>query len=195
MNAEAKAALCCTLAVLVAALAGCGRKHTISVEPEGIAWGEPVKGLQAGITERGLVTEPVPGVALELHLRNAGEKAVRILRLSTADDYWPPLPIEVTAEGVLHRYRGPVLDPPPPPPAGAFIDLRSGETDSTRVVMEPKYWRLEGALGAEITFVFREMSAETIAFPFNPETRSLAKVTGLWTGQVRSGAVRVKLED
>lgn len=164
-------------------------------EVPAVAWGEVVNGLQAGIAFKRVATAPLSGIMLDLHVRNAGDKPAHIQALSIARDYWDwglagPL-LEVKVGGKIRRYRGPVIEPPPPPTAAAFMDLAPGAMDSTEVVMAPEYWELEEPFKADFAFVFRNHRSE---YPVSPASLdSPTKVTGLWTGEVRSGAVEVEI--
>ena len=132
MNAEAKAALRCTLAALAAApLAGCGRKT--SVEPAGIAWGDPVNGLQAGLLVEVVDTSHINGfehgsrfrIHLTVYARNVGTSTIRIPPLS------PTWELRTVGSGgrILPYHRPPHLGqaaPPPPPVVAAFKNLAPG---------------------------------------------------------------------
>lgn len=124
MNPKAKAALSCTLAVLAAVpLAGCGQpSSSMPAAPRpaapSIAWGEPVKGLQAGISIKKATGGPYSDVKLVFHLRNAGVKPRRILKLSAARNYctyWQSMRhVEVKAGGRIVPNRRPYMSLPGP---------------------------------------------------------------------------------
>jgi len=155
-----------------------------------VNWGKPVDGLQAGIRFKALVEKPTLRVVLVLHLRNAGTKPIRILRLLRRADYWGDhLPLEVKAGGVVLKYQGSVLEPPEPPSVDDYVDLAAGATESIEVTMKPELWGLEDPRRASIAFVFTNRSKKDIAYPYDDATESWTEVTGLWTGTARSGTV------
>jgi hypothetical protein len=101
------------------------------------------------------------------------------------------VPVEVKLHGEVLPYRGLVIEPPPPASIKEFIDLAPGVVDSTEVQMLAADWDLQNLLGAEVTFVYANEQATTIAHPFNEDTRKYTEVAGLWTGTARSGTVTV----
>ena len=158
-----------------------------------IALGEPANGLRAGIAVVDVADDPTPRVTVRLLLRNVGEKPVRILKLSAAKCFWPGFPVEVEVNGKIRKYKGPVLEPPLPPSITDFIHLAPGMTDSTQTSLLLTDWMLEGASSVDVTFVYREGSGESLASPFDRQAKSWRKVSGLWTGEVRSGAVKIEV--
>ena len=145
-----------------------------------VAWGEQVKGLQAGLLFDGMSKKPRTSVRLVLQVRNASESPIRILKLSSQATFWGEcLPLEVRIAGALRKYQGPVLEPPPPPPDSAYIYLRPGASDLVEVTMFPEHWGLAALAEAEITFVFQNRSQD---------------VRNLWAGVARSGTLRVKID-
>ncbi|NBB80954.1 MAG: hypothetical protein GVY36_16160 [Verrucomicrobia bacterium] len=144
-----------------------------------VAWGEQVRGLQAGLSLKGVSKKPRTSVTLVLHVRNASESPLRILKLSSRATFWGEcLPLDVSSAGTPRKYQGPVLEPPPPPPDSAYAYLQPGATDSVKVTMYPEHWKLAPSTEAEVAFVFQNQ---------------LQDVEDLWVGVARSEKVKVKV--
>lgn len=63
--------------------------------------------------------------------------------------------------------------------------------------MRPGSYGLDAPCQFDVTFVFRgsPVLTESIYDPRTRLSKSVTVASGLWTGRVRSGTVRVKLED
>jgi HEAT repeat protein len=147
---------------------------------DGLAWGFTVYGLQAGLDLKEVLKGPQPGAVLRFRLRNAGDKPVRILRLSEQKQFWgenPPLQVKV--DGKLLQYRGPVLEPLAPPPASAYNHLGPGEIDSVDATLVARHWGLADPAKAEAVFVYVLRSRIAPGGLGGP-------IDGLWAGEARS---------
>lgn len=148
-----------------------------------VHWGQAVKGLQAGLSVRRVAAWPEAAVTLGFHLRNIGDKPVRIRALRIQKLFWGHLlPLEVKLAGKALGYRGPVLTPPPPPPGGGYAELAPGKSWSVEAVFLPKHWGRVDPTGLEIIYRFANRQARD-------EVPGYYSVGGLWTGQLRSGVV------
>jgi len=153
-----------------------------ATQPGEQAWGTPVNGLQAGLDFLGFFVGEFKAFAkLRFRLRNAGDKPVRVLRLSARAHYWGEnLPIEVKVGQEQLKYRGPVLTPPPPPGPEQYIQLAPGEIDSVDVEMNPAHWGVKDLSKATAAFIFINRNEREYLGPRWPV------ITGLWTGTARS---------
>lgn len=160
-----------------------------------VSWGVPVNGLQAGLLLKSVHSEPEPLADLVVHVRNVGASPARLLRLSTARAYWGgSYPFEIRSAGQRLRYVGVQAAPPPPPPVTEFRDLGPGASDRTDVTLRMADWSLLPPFEASLTFTLAWNASETIASPYDRERDRWTDVTGLWTGEARSGSVTVKIE-
>ncbi|MHC4502478.1 MAG: hypothetical protein ACYTFI_04160 [Planctomycetota bacterium] len=168
-------------------------------EARAVAWGEAVKGLQAGLAVKEVARGPNPRAVLSLHVRNRGQRPVRILSLPARRFYWAlgPDPLEVTVDGRRPRYLISIETDIPLPERTDFIDLAPGETSSTDLQFLPHQWGMDGRspiklpFEAEVVFVFEWGNGEWECRPDDPAAKSPVRITGLWIGNARSGAARV----
>ncbi|HZL34434.1 MAG TPA: hypothetical protein VFC78_03930 [Tepidisphaeraceae bacterium] len=194
----------------LAALVGCQHETFRLVEPSTpgvIAWGQPGNGLQAGLAINAVSGKDDPTVHATIYLRNVGSRAVKLL--DPANYYPDPSGLgsafEIAESGEplakLHK------DVQPAPPASAFVVVRPGQTLSAKRDIDPAYWALPGSKGQaadpdspdkklaapftlDVTFVYTgryEVQRQTEV----GLTISSGDVTGLWTGNARSGPVTV----
>ena len=173
--------LCLGLAVISACKDAATQPAT---QPGEQAWGTAVNGLQAGLDFLGLAGESKTKVNLRFRLRNAGDKPIRVLRLSVRAHSWGDnLPIEVRVSSDVLKYHGPVLTPPPPPPPACYIYLAPGQTDSVEAEMNPAHWGVKDLSKATAAFIFTNMNEKEEPGPGYPV------ITGLWTGTARSAPI------
>jgi hypothetical protein len=172
------------LLVTVLAISNCTKQSqeqapvTSGKSADTVVWGEQVNGLQAGLSLKDTDKGPKMSVTLVLHLRNAGDKPIRILKLAANAAFWGPnLPLEVKVKDSLRKYQDLVLEPPPPAES-EYIYLKPGDTDSVEVLMFFKHWNLTSSDKAEILFVYQNQ---------------LKDAKDLWTGLARSGILEVKM--
>jgi len=153
-----------------------------ATQPGEQAWGTPVNGLQAGLDFLGFFVGEFKAFAkLRFRLRNAGDKPVRVLRLSARAHYWGEnLPIEVKVGSEVLKYRGPVLEPPLPPGPESYVYLAPGGIDSVDVEMNPAHWGAQDLSKATAAFVFTNRNEKEDLGPRWPV------ITGLWIGTARS---------
>jgi hypothetical protein len=172
------------LPILLTALLAteCCCSETVGVSSQALSavgWGSPTNGLQAGISFHPAVQGQQTNLVLTFHLRNVGKEPIRILKLASQAMFWGDcLPLEVRDGGKVARYQGPVLEPPPQPAEEKYILLKPGDIDTVNVEPVARYWGLQPEVEVEVTFVFRNISFEN---------------KGLWTGEARSGTIKVKL--
>lgn len=190
--AKAGAALSCTLAVLVAALAGCERKHTTSVEPAGVAWGEPVKGLGAGMEIKALKGDPEGRCSCAVTLENSADAPFLVLKSLNLGHL--PEGVSISCEGKRLRYHGPRS---PPMPAlelmtSSFVRLGPGERIRLWGRFVPGHYAPEetsGSFTADLEFSY--LSEERSCRARDPASGEWKTIEGIWTGTVRSGVVRL----
>jgi len=173
--------LCLGLAVISACEDAATQPAT---QPGEHAWGTAVNGLQSGLDFLGFVGESQTKVNLRFRLRNAGDKPVRVLRLSARAHYWGEnLPIEVRVGHDQMKYRGPVLEPLPPPSPACYIYLAPGAIDTVEAEMNPAHWGVKDLSKATAAFIFTNMNEKEDPGPRWPV------ITGLWTGIAKSAPI------
>jgi hypothetical protein len=159
------------------------------------AWGESANGLQARLKLKTTSQQPRASAVLVFHLRNTGDKPIRILKLSAQSRFWGEcLPLKIRSSGAILKYQGPVLEPPSPPNESAYITLKPGDVDSTEATFVPEHWKLAVPFEAQAVLVFKQTLGEVKTVgPYDHEKKQWRTVGGLWTGEARSQAVRVKM--
>ncbi|MCX6879654.1 MAG: hypothetical protein NTW21_38490 [Verrucomicrobia bacterium] len=165
------------------------------LKPTPVAWGEPATGLQAGLTLKSTSREPKASAVLAFHLRNAGDRPVKILKLAAQARFFGEyLPLEIRSSGTILKYQGPLLEPPLPPDESEYITLNPGDADSTEVTFVPEHWKLVVPFETQAVFVFNQtLGEEKTVGPYDHDKRQWKTVGGLWTGEARSQAVTVKM--
>lgn len=172
------------------------RATTAQPAGDGVAWGAPADGLQAGLTLKSTSRAPRVSAVLVLHLRNASDQPVRILKLASQARYWGAcLPLDIRSSGVTLKFQGPNLEPPPLPNESEFITLDPGDSDSTGVTFAPQHWNLTVPFDVQAVFLFKQTLSESTAGPFDQSTRQWRTVGGLWTGETRSRAVGISISN
>lgn len=175
---------------LLAAIAGCEPKVASSVNPDGIVWGKPVDGLQAGLAANGASGASASVVELTLYQRNVGSAPLRVLEMSRRPYYLDYFGYEVEADGRRLESDLPSYAQEDPP-LSAYIRIEPGKDDSATVEWRPDAWGLRPPFEADLTCIVRNDRAEIQAW--DPKAKRNVPVTGLWVGEARTGTVRIAI--
>lgn len=198
--------------MMLLALTGC-QHETYRLEQPAvrgtIAWGQPSHGLQAGLAVTGVGGGDTAVVHTILYLRNVSNSPIKLL--DPASYYPDPAGLgsafEVSENGEplakLHKTMQPA------PAASAFITIRPGQTITAKRDIDTAYWappvissdspdiatpapKLAAPFTIDVTFVYtgryevQRQSDVGLSIASGDET-------GLWTGNVRSAPVTVKV--
>jgi hypothetical protein len=125
------------------------RKAKDDKQRTGIAWGIPVKGLQAGLSQD---VDSSGKTVIGYHVRNTGSSKLRILKLEAARRHVNTL-LEAHVNGILRKCVGPQIDPAFVARESDFINLSPGHSDTLRRQLDLGSWELKGAKVVELTFV------------------------------------------
>ncbi|MDQ3440883.1 MAG: hypothetical protein M3478_11090 [Planctomycetota bacterium] len=182
--------LCITLIAVSILAGGCGGRLVNADRRGEVRWGEPVDGLQPGLS----VNQYRPGKQARLVvtyvIRNVGEEPMRVMGLrhyAGPTRYFPGRgPVEVNDRSSRPRRVEPLAEGSPP--ASGYDFLEPGEQMTLTSGIDPGHYRQGGVFDVNVTFVY-ELKPPPIA----PTVGDANNATRLWSGRAESAPVKAKV--
>ncbi|MHC4505918.1 MAG: hypothetical protein ACYTFI_21695 [Planctomycetota bacterium] len=165
-------------------------------EPAGVRWGEPANGLRAGLelVEVNAMRSGRCALRCRLVLENAGEAPLRVLGIwhQFVRSDRPVIELTDGGEPVTCRWPWRSLRRPPAPNDYVVIPPGGSHAAEERIDLDEDEWGLDHHFNAGVAYVYRNDDEEADAVE-RDETGQYrrARVKGLWTGEARSGELRI----
>ena len=179
-----------TVIAVALLVGGCGGRLVDADRRGEVRWGEPVDGLQAGLS----VNQYRPGKQARLvvtyAIRNVGEEPLRVMGLrhyAGPTRYYPGRgPVEVDDRSSRTRRVEPLSEGSAP--ASAYDFLEPGDQVTLTGGIDPGHYRQGAVFDVKVTFVYELRSP--VALPTTDEADNAAR---LWTGRAESAPVKAKV--